>query len=96
MQWYIRFLPGRSGAEFKCTYTVQITHKLVQQSRQQALRAYYPTTYTVIVSLCTEFPRTGRQFHFATIHIKKYGAANVLQICTFHMFRTVQLGKFFS
>ena len=49
----------------------------------------------MIVSLCTEFPRTGRQFHFATIHIKKYGAANVLQICTFHMFRTVQLGKFF-
>ena len=49
----------------------------------------------MIVSLCTEFPRTGRQFHFATIRIKKYGAANVLQTCTFHMFRTVKLGKFF-
>ena len=53
MKWYIRFLPGWSGVEIKCTVYVALSKqplnqfKLDQKSRQQALRAYCPNIYTV-------------------------------------------------
>ena len=55
MYWYIRFLPGWSGEEFKCTVqccsaqTPINYFKTVMQSRQKALWAYCPNNiYTVI------------------------------------------------
>ena len=51
LRWYICFLPGQSGAEIKCTVQFAplkrpiIQFQLIQQSRQQALRAFYPIIY---------------------------------------------------
>ena len=53
MQWYILFLPGWSGVEFKCTVHVALLKcpinqfKTVMQSRQQALqRSLFTTSKT--------------------------------------------------
>ena len=61
MWWYIRFLPGWSGAEIKCTvYVAQPKRpmnqfKLDQQSRQHALRAYCSNIY-IYSAVATLFP----------------------------------------
>ena len=61
-QWILNstcFLPGWSGAEIKCTVHNALPkppHKLVQQSRQKALKAYCTNMYTVLgtfIAFCT-------------------------------------------